>query len=216
MIEGNTTSEALAATLPEGDESLIIYSSEAGDFVRMALGKYSKGQQGDFDLLLAGWSSETNFRNRVSSGRVTLVPTLSLLLFVQPHELSRRRENAIRIALNLWLADGAGGAITAEQAERAVQIMLWCVRSYLAILNKGRGALKYARVQRLRAILVELPERMITLRDLANRHSYDQDEVRALAAEFPDMLKIETKTLGSQGGRPSEVLTLATSAGGGY
>ena len=308
IIEGNTTSEALAATLAAGDQALIIYSPDAGDVVRVAPGKYSKGQQGDFDLLLKGWSSELALRNRVSSGRSDLVPTLSALLFVQPFilgelmgneeafergltarplifdpklellpddgieraipddvtrawdgyirwlmkdrptapsfevrcsaeareifrhfhnasvqlrrgdcadvtgELSRWRENTIRVALNLWAADQAGGELTGAQAARAVRIMWWCGRSYLAILNQGRGAKKYARVQGLRAILIDTPNRSITLRDLTNRHNYDQSEVRALAEEFPDLLKICMKEPGSQGGRPSEILMMANAA----
>ena len=307
LIEGDTTSEALTATLTAGDQALVIYSPDGGDVVRVALGKYNKGQQGDFDLLLKGWSSESFFRNRVSSGRSDLVPTLSVLLFVQPFilrelmgneeafergltarplifdpklellpdngieravpdditvawdgyirfltkerptapsfevecsaeareafrqfhnesiqllcttcaevsgELSRWRENSVRIALNLYLADRTGGEITGVQAERAVRIMWWCGRSYLAILNQGRGTKKYARVQRLRAVLIDTPNRTITLRDFANRHNYDQGEVRALATEFPDLLKVEIRPSGGQGGRPSEVLTLAGS-----
>lgn len=49
-----------------------------------ALGKYVKAQHGDFDLLLSGWSSECTSNNRVSSGRIHLIPTLSALWFVQP------------------------------------------------------------------------------------------------------------------------------------
>ena len=128
-------------------------------------------------------------------------------------ELSRWRENAIRMALNLWLANFIGGEITGEQADRAVRITRWCARSYLAILNQGRNARRYARAQGLRAILVETPNRTITLRDLANRHGYDHGEVRKLVAGFPDLLKIETKMAGSQGGRSSEGLTLAGVAG---
>ena len=209
LIEGNVTSEALALALRAGDQALLLYSPDAGDLVRVALGKYAKGESGDFDLLLKGWTSATAFRNRVGSGRNNLCPTLSALLFVQPYilaellaneeafergltarprifdcqlelqdddgkvrsvpedvahtwqeyirwctkdrpskapsfdvrcspearevfryfyneanalrrgrcvdvegELSRWRENAIRVALNLWLADGVGGEIT--------------------------------------------------------------------------------------------------------
>jgi hypothetical protein len=129
-------------------------------------------------------------------------------------ELSRWRENSVRVALNLWLADGHGGEITADQAERAVAVVRWCGRSYLAILNQGRAAQKLSRVQALRRLLLDTPERTMTLRDLANRHSYEHAEVRALAAEFADMLELETRTAGSQGGRPSEFLRLPASTNG--
>ena len=310
LIEGNVTSEALALALRAGDQALLLYSPDAGDLVRVALGKYAKGESGDFDLLLKGWTSATAFRNRVGSGRNNLCPTLSALLFVQPYilaellaneeafergltarprifdcqlelqdddgkvrsvpedvahtwqeyirwctkdrpskapsfdvrcspearevfryfyneanalrrgrcvdvegELSRWRENAIRVALNLWLADGVGGEITAEQAERAVRIRA-VVRAF--VLGDPQSSAWCPEVLTgtgLRAILIETPERVTTLRDLAKRHNYDQREVRALAAEFTDLLKTGTKVPGSQGGRPSEVLTLTNSAG---
>jgi hypothetical protein len=217
LIEGNCTSEALAVAIRAGDQALLSYSPEAGELLRVALGKHNKSQQGDFDLLLSGWSSEVALRNRVGSGRNNLQPTLSALWFAQPiileelignqeafergltarllifdseiklqhddgvgraipgpvlenwhthiqhlvknrpsqaepqdvicspgarevfrgfhnesidlrrgdcadieGELSRWRENAIRVSLNIWVADQAGGEITAEQAERGV------------------------------------------------------------------------------------------------
>jgi hypothetical protein len=309
LVEGNCTSEALAVSLRAGDQALLSFSPEAGELLRVALGKYNKAEQGDFDLLLSGWSSETSLRKRVSSGRNSLAPTLSALWFVQPFmlqelvgneeafergltarplifdskielayddgvvrtisnsavdawryhiqrvvkgrpskavsfpvrcspearevfrlfhnesidlrrgtcadiegELSRWRENAIRVALNLWLGDGRGGDITSEQADRAVTIVKWCGRSYLAILNQGRVARRLTRVHELGSLLLETPEQTVTLRDLANRHGYCHDEVRALASEFPDKLTVVTKPPGAQGGRPSEMLTRAESA----
>ena len=304
LIEGNCTSEALATSLRSGDQSLMLFSPEAAEVLRVAAGKYNKNEKGDFDLLLSGWSSEQVTYNRVSRGRLHLRPTLSALLFVQPvivdellandeafqrgltarmlmfdseielrhddgverklpphilerwaehirwltknrptpltsevrcsqdaresfrifhnmsinarrggyadvsGELSRWRENAIRVALNLWLADGNGGEVTGEQASRAISIVYWCCSSYMRLLNRGRGARKMSQIQALRILLVDTPEKEITLRDLANRHGFDQAEVRRLAAEFPDQLTIITKSPSAKGGRPSEVLAI--------
>lgn len=123
-------------------------------------------------------------------------------------ELSRWRENAIRVALNLWLADGEGGDITGDQADRAIAIVHWCCSSYMRLLNRGRMARKISQVQALRSLLLDTPEKEITLRDLDNRHGFDQDEVHRLASEFPDKLMITTKLPGAKGGRPSEVVTI--------
>ncbi len=304
FVEGNCTSEALATSLRSGDQSLMLFSPEAGEVLRVAAGKYNKNEKGDFDLLLSGWSSEPVSYNRISRGRRHLRPTLSALLFAQPvivdellandeafergltarmlifdseielrhddgverklpphilnqwaehirfltknrpttrtfevrcgqdaresfrifhnmsidarrggyadvsGELSRWRENAIRVALNLWLADGKGGDISGEQADRAISVVHWCYSSYMRLLNRGRGARKMSRVQTLRGLLVDTSEKEITLRDLAGCHGFEQDEVRRLAAEFSDKLMTTTKSPGAKGGRPSEVLTI--------
>ena len=123
-------------------------------------------------------------------------------------ELSRWRENAIRVALNFWLADGQGGEITEEQANRAISVVNWCGFSYLRLLNRGRMARKISQVQELRNLLLDTPEREITLRDLANRHGFDQSEVHRLAVEFPDKLTVIIKPPGAKGGRPSEVVSI--------
>lgn len=303
--EGNCTSEALTASLRTHDQAILSYSPEAGDLVRVALGKYAKGAQGDFDLLLSGWSSETTANNRVGSGRVHLVPTISALWFAQPvilqellankeaferglsarllifdskielkhddgrerviaqtaldnwhaaiewildmrengvrdchvqcgpeakevfreffnhgidlrigtcsdvaGELSRWRENAIRVALNLWIGDGMDGDVTAEQAERAVRIARWCGLSYLSILRKGRVSGMHVRAKKLRELLLQTSEKSCSLRDLETRHGFTHDEVRKLAGAFPDMLEVVTKPTSTNGGRPSELVRI--------
>ena len=283
---------------------MLSYSAEAGELLRVALGKYNKSNQGDIDLLLSGYSSEHVNYNRVGRGKLQLKPTLSMLWFVQPvikdevlanheviergltarmlifdsqielkhddgvpraitdavrqtwrgyieyliqsrpttfslevrcsaeareqfrlfynqvidhrlggyadveGELSRWCENAIRVALNLWLADDAGGDLTGEQAERAIRIVTWCGFSYLGMLRQERVARKLARVERLRTLLIDTNNREMSLRDLENNHSFKDEEVRSLAAEFPQKLQIVKKPPGIKGGRPSEVLSI--------
>ncbi len=47
-----------------------------------------------------------------------------------------------------------------------------------------------SQIQALRILLVDTLEKEITLCDLANRHGYEQDDVRRLASKFPDKLTI--------------------------
>lgn len=305
FLEGNCTSEALARSLmASSDQAILSHSAEAGELIRVALGKYNRDQKGDFDLLLSGWSSEPVTFNRINRGRIDLKPTISALWYVQPvimdelvnnpeafergltarmlifnsgmelqydegeirsidsqskeewdahirhllklrksdmssrvecspearevfrafhnesidlrrgkyadveGELSRWRENAIRIALGLWIADNEWGCLTKEQAERAVQITRWCYQSYLMILNRGRIKRRLSRVEDLRKILLETEEKTATLRDLTNRHGFSKEEVKSLAVEFPDKLEIVERPPGAKGGRPSEVVRI--------
>jgi hypothetical protein len=308
LVVGNCTSEALAIAAALGDQAVLSYSAEAGELLRVTLGKYNKSNQGDIDLFLSGYSSEHVNYNRVGRAKLQLRPTLSTLWFVQPFimeevlnnpevgergftarmlivnsqielkhddgvprsinvevrrrwqgyiehlaqprptmcshevhcsaearerfrifynraidqrkgdcadvegELSRWRENAIRVALNLWLADGAGADLTAGQAERAIRIVTWCGRSYLEMLNQERRARKTARVERLRALLLDTNHKEITLRALKNSHAFNHTEVRSLASEFPEKLQIIEKVHGASGGRPSEVLSIPSAS----
>lgn len=305
FLEGNCTSEALAKSLKASvDEAILSHSAEAGDLLRVALGRYNPNQRGDFDLLLSGWSSEAVGYNRINRGRIELKPTISALWYTQPFildelvknleafergltarllifdaqielkhddgvtrsfdpeliqkwkefilrlldrrspnvsyhvqcssearevfrvfhnesidlrrgqyadvegELSRWRENAIRIALILWTADGMEGDLTEEQAKRAVKIAHWCFRSYLSILRRGRINQMQVRVDGLRFLLVNTLNKTMTLRDLASRNGFSKEEVKSLATEFPDKFEIVELPSSPNGGRPSEVVRI--------
>ena len=118
-------------------------------------------------------------------------------------ELSRCRENAIRIALCLWVGDKAEGELTAEQAERAVRIVRWCLYSYMQILKRSRYERKMEQVEELSS-LVDQSGGQITFRNLQRCHGIYEKEVEALAREFPERLKVETHK--PDIGRPSRVL----------
>ena len=118
-------------------------------------------------------------------------------------ELSRCRENAIRIALCLWVGDKAEGELTAEQAERAVRIERWCLYSYMQILKGSRYEKKMEKVDELSSLVIQTGGQ-ITLRDLKRRHGIEEKEVEALAREFPERFKVETHK--PDIGRPSRVL----------
>ena len=55
---GNATSEALAMKFARNADTLFALAYEGGDILRVMLGKYTKGDNADFDLWLSGYSVE--------------------------------------------------------------------------------------------------------------------------------------------------------------
>jgi len=122
-------------------------------------------------------------------------------------ELGRWRENAIRLAIGLCVADNLEAQeLTGEQAMRAVEIMRWCARSALQMTNAARMQKRAKRTDELHALLAGKPGGKESLRNLDRSHGFKPEEVHALAGQFPERFavhRVET------GGRPSEVLQLA-------
>lgn len=83
---GNVTSEKLGALLSSSsDESLLVYSPEAGEVLRVFFGKYRSDGKGDIDLLLSGYSCEAVKVDRIGRPPVSLeAPCITTLLMVQP------------------------------------------------------------------------------------------------------------------------------------
>jgi hypothetical protein len=67
-----------------------------------------------------------------------------------------------------------------------------------------RKAHESARLTQLHDLLKGSPEKSAALCDLATRHSFPEDEVRRLTANFPDMLEIVKRAAGGKERRPSE------------
>lgn len=128
-------------------------------------------------------------------------------------ELGRWRENAIRLAGGLAVADHYSlpdsDTITLSrgQAERGVTLARWACFSTLAMMQAGREGRRLARAQSLVRLLTDAGGK-VTLRDLGRSHGYDQDEVKRLATAYPALLQVQRIGPGDRGGRPSEVLTL--------
>ena len=67
------------------DESVLTYSPEAGEVVRVFFGKYRADGKGDFDLWLSGYSGEPVKVDRIGRPPISLsAPSLSALLMAQP------------------------------------------------------------------------------------------------------------------------------------
>lgn len=133
-------------------------------------------------------------------------------------KLMRCRENAIRIAVVIaateWLANGAESdtpTLTAEHAARGVTI----AEFFLAqTLNLTRGAALEKRQARLAEVmsLVLQAGGGITLRLLRDHHGVGENEVHQIVARNPEKLKIETRSPGTKGGRPSARLVTINNA----
>jgi hypothetical protein len=128
-------------------------------------------------------------------------------------ELGRWRENAIRIAGGLCVADAlekgkAIGSIivTPEQAQRGVKIARWSHLYSITMLNRSLTERNWKRFETLQDLLRNRYGGAATLRDLQRRNGFSPNESRSLVGAFPHIFLI--RTVKSATGRPSEVLTL--------
>ena len=299
LLVGDATSEALGRALHDNDEVLFGYSSEAGAAVSVALGKYSKQGQSDYDLLLSGYSGDSVRSNRITRGSVELEqPCLSLLWLVQgcvmqrilgdpeasnrgltarplifdtgsrrekddrstasfeleggwntllsvvldrrfkrevlteivcsPEarevfakfhdegvelergpfadlngELSRQRENAIKVA-GLFAMVEPSTTISAALAERAVSVVRWCGYNYLGMLQSGRRERQREELERVQDVL-QRHGGQINLGKLDGDHGINRARLNSIMAANPGELEVVQLTTG-KAGRPGEVL----------
>lgn len=84
----DTTSEALGRRLVGNAERMGVVSSEGRKVLRIAMGRYTAGAGGDYDLWLAGHAGDPHRVDRQGRPPYDLqAPCLSALLFVQPDAL---------------------------------------------------------------------------------------------------------------------------------
>ena len=126
-------------------------------------------------------------------------------------ELGRWRENAIRVAGGQCIADALVKGddldnilLTSEHAHRGVAIARWSHLHSIVMLNRGMTERAWQRVETLQNLLLRYQGK-VTLRDLRLRHGFASQEVKSLAAEYPDRLFLEVAKPAT--GRPSEILT---------
>jgi hypothetical protein len=121
-----------------------------------------------------------------------------------PGELSRWRENAIKIAGLFALAEDSR-TVTADHAKRAVAVVRWCGFNYLNMLERGRRIRLHSEVQRLWDLVVQSPGREIPVGEIERRHGFSRNKLEMLAEVFPEMLEIYTYPPSGRG-RPKTVL----------
>lgn len=98
---GAVTGAALEEHLVRNDETAFSFSPEAGDTIRIALGKFSKDGSADFDLFLSGFSVETYSSGRAGRGFKTLQPCIATLWMCQPSLLRELYGSAEGLARGL-------------------------------------------------------------------------------------------------------------------
>lgn len=85
LYTGSVTGAATVEVLARNGEEIILYSPEAGDSVKVALGRYTSDGGTDLDLLLSGYSVEPFAESRIGRGSHHLkAPCVSTLWYVQP------------------------------------------------------------------------------------------------------------------------------------
>jgi len=120
-------------------------------------------------------------------------------------ELVRWRENAIRVAGVFAIATGAD-TITADTANNACGIVLWCAANYLSLLTKANGDKMRRQLDRLLDLVADY-NGAAPLGTLASVHSIDRSHIESIIAAFPNRLRIHKEPQqGSKGGRPKETL----------
>lgn len=91
FIAEDATQEALAEALSTFDESLMLYSTDAGKLISNLLGRYSPSTESGIlredTLLLEGYSVESTVIDRVSRSTTLDEPCLTTLWMVQPSKI---------------------------------------------------------------------------------------------------------------------------------
>jgi hypothetical protein len=122
--------------------------------------------------------------------------------------VARWTENAWRIAVVLHSAQhgskAPGQPLDIATAENAVKVMRWFSDRQLETLSAGRREKLRKRLLALLAVLAEANGE-ISLRELRRSHSFEEEEIRHLQANFPKSFRIERRK--PETGRPSEVVT---------
>lgn len=124
-ISSDATSEALASLLARSGETILIYSPEAGSVLRVMGGRYRSDGKSDYDLFLSGYSSEPFRQDRRTRATVDIVPTISMVLMVQPsivREVLGDREALERGLIARCLLVNASGPIPEDDGiKREIQ-----------------------------------------------------------------------------------------------
>lgn len=310
---GSYTGAALAKALARNGQALLSFSPEAGDAIRIALGRFTGDDKGDFDLFLSSYTVETWNEGRITRGNISMTPSLTVLWLCQPSllreilgneealergmtarclmfsvghetiphddgidrrvrgevadgwartletglqvrdrsdplllvcsrdareefrrwhnesvdlrngqfrdiegELGRWRENAIRIAGCLALADAAAHglapeSVSADCARRAVGLCRWAVFSTLRLMQAGRMDRLNAMAEKLAKALGDCGG-IRTLRDLDHHNGIPAAETRMLASAFPGRFSV-SRQKGAGAGRPAEICILVAAPG---
>jgi hypothetical protein len=85
----NASSEALIKKMEANDGVMSVLTPEGGEVLEVMMGKYNKTSSEDIDPYLCGYSTEEINQDRISRRGVSVIPTLSVLIMVQPYILEK-------------------------------------------------------------------------------------------------------------------------------
>lgn len=119
-------------------------------------------------------------------------------------------EQAWRIMLVLHVANLYSGVVehvSIETARRAIKIADWFATQQMLLLTNRREIKRDERFDELTAILQRKQDNCCSLRDMRRRHRFQEDEVRKIVEDNPNILElIDLKPNGP--GRPSQCVRL--------
>ena len=120
-------------------------------------------------------------------------------------ELSRWRENAIKVAGLFALASGMD-TITPDTANNACAVVKWAGFNYLSMLKAGLRERKREELDRLLYIIDEHGGE-VALGDLKKSHGKDRKHIEGVMAAFPGRLKIDIRPQPKgKAGQPAQFL----------
>jgi hypothetical protein len=119
-------------------------------------------------------------------------------------ECGRWREDAIQIA-GLLAAFDEVDRIDVSLARRAVNVVRWCKKSFLALFLRPYFERIDEKCERILDIIDSSPNKQAQLRTLRNNHNIIERDIAAIQAMYPHRFAVETVQLAS-GGRPSKII----------
>lgn len=85
LYTGSVTGAAMVEVLARNEEQIMLFSPEAGDALKVALGRYTSDGGTDLDLMLSGFSVESFSESRIGRGNHHLMaPCITTLWYAQP------------------------------------------------------------------------------------------------------------------------------------
>lgn len=85
LYTGSVTGAAMVEILARNEEQIMLFSPEAGDALKVALGRYTSDGGTDLDLMLSGFTVESFSESRVGRGNHHLkAPCITTLWYAQP------------------------------------------------------------------------------------------------------------------------------------
>jgi hypothetical protein len=127
-------------------------------------------------------------------------------------ELSRAKENAIRLAIGQCVADAIEAGqeprvLTEDHAKRGVALARFYYDQFMRLLRPAMENIRQKKCKKLVQLAIDNGG-WIILRNLKNSHGFSEDEIYKMEKLFPQRFRVEKSQPSQKGGRPSEILRL--------